>query len=409
MIPAPLPANETERLNALEEYNILDTLPETEFDDITRIASHVCGMPISLITLLDQTRQWFKSNYGLEIAQTPREQAFCGYTILDAEKPFIVNDSSKDERFADNPLVTGDTNVAFYGGIPLVNPQGFVLGALCVIDHKPNNLNAEQVKTLQSLARQIVALLELKRTLNQLSQSQFQLKGAYEDLEKFAYMASHDLKSPLGNIVSLAYLIEDLVGEQLPEEAKEYLSLINSSAFQLSHIIDGILEYSKSSQLLVDKKELIAVSQFIKEVVALLSLPEGFNITWQQDNLNVFTNRIALTQIMLNLVSNAVKYNDKKAGGEVHITYEQTADTTTFRIKDNGPGISKEYQNKVFNLFERLKESDGKKEGTGIGLSVVKRLVEKIGGTISVASTPPDCTTFIFSVSNIKTQPALIG
>ncbi len=408
MISAPLPVNETERLNALEEYNILDTLPEAEFDDITRIASHVCGMPISLVTLLDQNRQWFKSKYGLDVAQTPREQAFCGYTILDAEKPFIVNDASKDERFADNPLVVGEPNVAFYGGIPLVNPQGFVLGALCVIDHKPNNLDKEQLRTLESLGRQIVALLELKRTLSQLNQSQFELKGAYDDLEKFAYMASHDLKSPLSNIVSLAYLIDDIAGNELSADAKEYLALINTSAFQLSHIIDGILEYSKSSQLLVEKKELIPVAEFIRELVALLQLPEGFNIIWQQDDIKVFTNRIALTQILLNLVNNAIKYNDKEHA-EVHITYEQTPEQATFHIRDNGPGISERDQEKMFDLFERLKESHGKKEGTGIGLSVVKRLVEKIGGTISVASTPPDGATFTFTVSNSRNVPALIG
>ncbi len=406
MIAAPLPVNETERLNALEEYNILDTLPEVEFDDITRIASHVCGMPISLVTLLDQNRQWFKSKYGLDVGETPREQAFCGYTILDAEQPFIVPDSSKDERFADNALVTGEPYVAFYGGIPLVNPQGFVLGALCVIDHKPNNLNAEQLKTLQSLGRQIVALLELKRTLNQLSEKQIELKRAYEDLEKFAYMASHDLKSPLGNIVSLAYLIDDIAGDTLPEDAKEYLELINTSAFQLSHIIDGILEYSKSSQLLVDKKEAIIIPGLIKEIVSLLSLPKGFKVTWQQEARKIFTSRIALTQVLLNLISNAIKYNDKE-DGMVDITFTEAKGIFTFSVKDNGPGISEGEQSKMFDLFERLKQSNGKKEGAGIGLSVVKRLVGKIGGEISVVSTVGQGSTFIFTVAGNRAQPAL--
>lgn len=397
MKPAPLPDNEAERLNVLKEYDVLDSLPETEFDDITRIASFICGMPISLVTLIDHNRQWFKSKYGLNVAETPRSQAFCGYTLLNPDKEFIVEDASLDERFSDNPLVLGEPNVAFYGGIPLVNPQGFILGALCVIDHKPNNLSLHQIETLHSLGRQLVALLELRRTLIQLGQKQTELKCAYDDLEKFVYIASHDLKSPLSNIVSLAYLIDDSNAAVMDESGKEYLHLISTSAFQLSHLIEGVLEYSKSSQLLVDNREVIIIPELIEEVIGLLKIPEGFIINYTKKEQKIFTSRIALLQILLNLVGNAIKYNDKSQG-VVDITYEAENGMYTFNIKDNGPGISKSGIVKIFDLFERLKEREGKKEGTGIGLSVVKRLVEKIGGVISVTSEENKGSVFTFTV-----------
>jgi GAF domain-containing protein len=156
---APLPSNEAERLKALAEYEILDTDAERHYDDITFIASTICGVPISTMTLIDKERQWFKAKVGLESKESPREQAFCGFTILQTA-PLVVADAQKDERCAKNPLVTGDPKIRFYAGVPLINPQGFALGALCVIDRKPRTLDATQTRALEALGRQIISQLE---------------------------------------------------------------------------------------------------------------------------------------------------------------------------------------------------------------------------------------------------------
>jgi GAF domain-containing protein len=167
---APLPTNETERLAALKEYHILDTGAEQSYDDITTLAAHICRMPIAMISLVDEARQWFKSKVGLEQQQTSRDVAFCAHAILRNE-PLIVRDATKDQRFADNALVTGKPHIRFYAGIPLTNPEGLALGTLCVIDRQPRRLSAEQWKALQALSRQVIALLEFRRVSNHLAEA----------------------------------------------------------------------------------------------------------------------------------------------------------------------------------------------------------------------------------------------
>jgi len=175
---------EQARLEALRQYGIMDTPPEEEFENITSLASRICGTPISLITLLDDKRQWFKASIGIEVKETPIEYAFCAHAIKNPSELTVVPDSRKDKRFASNPFVTGEPHIVFYAGMPLVDEDGHALGSLCVLDVQEQTLAPFQLTALKQLATQVVALLQLKKKARELEQLVATLQQRNKDLEE---------------------------------------------------------------------------------------------------------------------------------------------------------------------------------------------------------------------------------
>jgi diguanylate cyclase (GGDEF)-like protein len=163
MPPAPLPPNEAERLAALRAYDILDTNPESSFDDLVVLAAALAGCPAAAITLVDAERSWFKARIGLGVSEVPRGDTFCAYAVLQPDRPLLVPDAAEDPRFADFPVVSANPAIRAYAGMPLVSPEGYALGTLCVFDHVARDFDAVQQRSLTSLARAVVTALELRR------------------------------------------------------------------------------------------------------------------------------------------------------------------------------------------------------------------------------------------------------
>lgn len=389
---------ENERLKSLKSYSIIDTLPESDFDNITTIAAGICNTPISLVTLIDDDRQWFKSHYGLNATETPRDFSFCAHAINEPDTLFEIQDSRKDERFYDNPFVTGEPNIIFYAGVPLIGEDGLPLGTLCVIDHKPKLLNEVQKKSLKSLAQQVTKLLELRKNKIELEESVKTIQQANTDLEKFAYIAAHDLRSPLCNIISLTKMFSDIYGSSMEAEGLEIIELIENSSKTLNKLIEGLLEYSKSDKVIQENKLDLSISELKSDIISLLTYDDSCQITFTSELDSIYTNKTALEQILINLVANAIKYNDKPISKiEIKITEENNF--YKFSVNDNGPGILPEHHDKIFEIFSTVSKSDKFGDrGNGIGLATVKKLVELLNGKISVESEIGKSTNFIFTI-----------
>ena len=180
---APIPRNESKRLKVLWQYEVLDTVPEEVFDDLTELAARICEAPIALISLVDEQRQWFKSKVGTDVNETSRDISFCTYAITQPDL-FIVPDATLDERFANNPLVTSEPKIRFYAGAPLITPDGYSLGTLCVIDKVPRELRVEQKQALSILAHHVVSQLELRRRSRELGDVRDETARLKNELEK---------------------------------------------------------------------------------------------------------------------------------------------------------------------------------------------------------------------------------
>lgn len=389
---------ERERLKLLESYSILDTLPEIDYDNLTAIASEICNTPISLVSLIDSNRQWFKSHHGLNVSETPKDYAFCAHAINDSNEVFIIQDARKDERFNDNPLVTGDPHVIFYAGVPLVGADNLPLGTLCVIDHKPKLLSQSQVKALKALANQVMNLLELRKTKTRLEQAVEEIEQINRELESFAYIAAHDLKSPLNNISLLTKLFLDLYGVKLDAEGQDFISLIADCSATLKRLIDGLLEYSKSNTMLKENKVEVNLKTLVNDIKGLFDFENNCTITLKSSLDTILTNRTAIEQILINLVSNSIKYNDKSIT-EIEIEITEEDSNYIISVKDNGPGISKKNKDKVFEIFKVIAHQDKfGQRGNGIGLATVKKIVKVLGGTIYIESELGAGAKFIFSL-----------
>jgi signal transduction histidine kinase len=394
----PDPQNEKARLAALRGYQILDTEAEPEFDEITSLASEICQVPISMITLVDAEREWIKSAVNLQLREMPHKDAFCAHAILFPHDPFVVADMREDERFKDHPFVKGEPHIVFFMGIPLANPEGFSIGALYVMDKRPRILSEGQIRALQILARQVIHLLELRKANFRLKSMQSVLEARNEELQQFAFVVSHDIKSPLASIVLSTEMLREQFGKGIDEDNDQLLKVLNRSSIKIRNLVDGILAYYRAEWALTEGAESFELKPFLYSIVEMLKMTKTTRIHFQQEGMVIHMNKTALEQILINLLQNAIKYNDKEEP-DIQILFSEDETNYFFTIKDNGRGIDPKEQEKIFGLFATLKLNDRfGTQGSGVGLSIVQKLVAKLSGKISLKSVPGEGSEFSFYV-----------
>ncbi|HSP39900.1 MAG TPA: GAF domain-containing sensor histidine kinase [Gillisia sp.] len=399
MIYPDFPANEKNRLLTLEKLQLLNTGSEENYDNITKLASFICDTPVSLITLIGESTQWFKSKIGTEHTEIPRELSHCAHAIMNPDELMEVPDTREDERFFDNPFTTEDPKVLFYAGMPLKAYNGSVLGTLCVLDVAPKVLSNEQKVALQSLAKQVENLFELRRHNLQLEKATLELQARNEQLKNFAGVVSHDMKMPLANMIITTDLIKAKYANKFDEEGIEYLNYLKQSSFKLSNYITGLLQHYESENLTAQKDEEFDIHDLLEGIIDLLNINDNCVINLPENNMMLNCNRIALEQIFLNLIGNSLKYNNKEEI-IIDVLCSNGGKFYNFSITDNGVGIPKDKQEDIFELFTVIEEQDRSgNRGNGIGLSTVKKLVNSLGGEISVVSEVNKGTTFNFSMN----------
>lgn len=424
MIKAKIHKKEKERIAFLDSYSILDTLPEKDYDNLTKLAAEICQTPISLITLLDDKRQWFKSHYGLDIDETPIEHSFCAHAITSDEEIFTIYDARNDARFYDNPLVSGDPNIVFYAGIPLKNSTGVPLGTLCVIDSEPRTLTDSQKESLQILSEQVVNLIELRRNKLELEKTHKKLKKFSEKLEKkvfqrtnqleiktiklelmindlasFNHICSHDLQEPLRKIQMFISQVSDTEFNNLSADGKHKLERIDLSAARMRNLIQDLLTYG-STENLENSLANVSLKKLVYDVKDVLSeeLKENNTVLKVLSDCEITVRPIQFKQLLFNLFTNAIKFTKKKdfpsikVSGEIiegaefpnlHLSSE--AKYARIVVADNGIGFEQKFATKVFEIFQRL-HNDEEYQGTGIGLAIVKRIINTHNGHIRVKS-----------------------
>lgn len=379
---APLHPDEKERLKKLYEYEVLDTEAEQAFDDLTSLASEICGTPISLISLIDPDRQWFKSKIGLDVDETERDIAFCSHAVLQDEI-FEVEDARLDERFADNPLVTGFPDIRFYAGMPLKTPEGLPIGTLCVIDKKPNKLSDHQRKALAILSREVIGQLELRLKTKR-------LERANQQKTEFLSNMSHEIRTPLNAIIGFSeILLADKDNYLNNEKAVKYMESIDFSGKHLLSMVNAVLDLSKieAGKMELDPAaiNLVDTMDSLLQMLRVKAEKQGITINheYQSDSqYDTWLDVGKFSQIIINIVNNAIKFSP--VNSTITISVHIKNNELKIEIADQGIGISKSNLAKVFDKYHQVANSGT--HGTGLGLSITLGLVELMGGTISMES-----------------------
>jgi signal transduction histidine kinase len=386
----PTPANEGARLRALHELDILDTPPEEDFDHIAELAAGICGVPISLVSLIDAERQWFKARVGLDVAETSRDVSFCAYAIMGRDL-LVVPDLRDDPRFADSPAVRDNPGVRFYAGAPLVTSDGFPLGTLCVIDSQPRRLSFAQLQALRALARQVTAQLELRHFAATLLRASARQHEAERHIDDFVALVCGELRGPLADV--RAYLDHLASGGQLdPVLARRAVEVSRRHAGALGRLVADLQDVAGESGDPGLRMRTVDLSCLVRRAVeAVRPVADAKHmciLNWPGPDLPVLAEPVRLEQALMHLLFSAVKYTPD--GGRLQIvTEEESGPTVRLDDLETPQGGRPSLFEHVYGAIARQPSIDNPDRG----LAVSKQIFDVHHATLVLSDRPGDGTS----------------
>jgi K+-sensing histidine kinase KdpD len=371
MISSMTTPTEQERLLELYHYDLLDTPADENFDEIVQLASQICKVPMSMITLVDSQRQWFKARTGFPDSETPREVSFCAHVVAGQDDIFIVEDATKDERFHDYPNVTGDPNIRFYAGVPLVSGRGHKLGSLCVINSIPQQLTGEQEFALKVLANQVMKLADQRLQNRYLDNYQKRLKQHALMQNRILSIIAHDIRTPL---VSLQGII-DLTEEKIITEAEQ------------------------SEMLVLWKKQLVSTMELLSNLVEWGTAASAKGNTLKNNidkGLLIQADSNIVEFLVRNLVANAIKFTED---GTITITAERNKNKLSVSVADTGVGMNAKRLEQLRDGKDiSITRGTRKETGSGLGLMLVRDFLDMLDGRLFIKSEERKGTTIGFEI-----------
>lgn len=398
----PVPDKEYERILELSELDLDYSDLNEQFNDLTKLAAKVAGTDISLINLIDSFTQWSVANYGLPVTQTPREETVCQYTIM-GDEPLEIEDLSSDIRFSERDYVRNAPNLRYYYGIPLKTTEGNNIGALCVLDEDRKHLTPEKVEMLKIIADEIVERLHSNKVMNELRS---RLDASHEERRKL----SHDIRGPLGGIIGLAQIIEDQGQNNKIEEILQLAEMIRKGGQSILELADDILSAKEDTGERKPNANEFTLDS-LKNKLEQLYTPQAaakdidLTIANHSKNADIPFPRNKILQIVGNVISNAIKFTPEGGMVMVRQEYNATSDTEDllFTIKDTGIGLSEEKIREIQNGETISTPGTCGENGYGFGLSLVKHLIEKMGGQLEISSKQGDGCKFDITL-HVKTS-----
>lgn len=392
---APPCIDEQQRLDELRSYDILDTPAEPHFDEITQLIAAQLDVPIALISLVDQDRQWFKSKVGIQVAETSRDLAFCAHALHHADI-LMIEDTHADPDFADNPLVTGEPFIRFYAGMPLITPKGHRLGTLCVVDHQVRQLSKLEQQTLRVLAKQVMQQIEAKRQLQQLQAATQRLMQMNAEKEQFFSLVARDLRIPFSQLLTYTDQLNVDFETLSATERHHLLNRLHQTARQTFRSVDNLLQWAMlETNTLPFHPTLMSIDRLITpiyQMFAAVARSKGIEI--RQDihqGLRIFADVDMMYALLQHVLSNAIQHTP--AGGQVNIRAYAQADRVLIAVSDTGAGMSAEQLQRLFRVDTEWHQHSQR----GLGLLLCQQYMRKHQGQLLVESTPALGTTLTLS------------